>query len=241
MALYGLLDYMRARREGGADAAVDVLVNGSPVATHTFTPASLTNPDPAEVSAPAQAGRNQVVVRKRGGGVVYWSATAEYFDRAGPFERTGSRKLAIVRQYFSLSPVQQGTRIVYREAPFGGRALPGDVLLVRVNVAGSPDWRYLMVEDPLPAGVEAIRDPGPYVMEKRRQFRDDGRREYRDDRVVFFQSRFTDGHYEYLYLLKVTTPGVFRAMPAQVSAMYVPEARASSEPQTLAVASEGAK
>jgi alpha-2-macroglobulin len=241
MALYGLLDYMRARREGGADTTVDVLVNGTPVGTRTFTAASLTTPDPVVVSAPAVAGRNQVQVRKRGGGVIHWAATAEYFDKAGPFERTGSRKLAITRQYFSLSPVQQGKRIVYREATFDGHARPGDLLLVRVDVAGSTGWRYLMIEDPLPAGVEAVRDTSLYTLEKARQFWDGSRREYRDDRIVFFQNRFTEGHYEYVYLLKVTTPGVFRAMPAQVSAMYIPEARASSEPQTITVANEVAK
>jgi alpha-2-macroglobulin len=241
MALFGLLDYMRARREGGADAGVEVLVNGAPVGTRTFTPASLTAPDPVVLVASAAAGRNQVAVRKRGGGVIYWSATAEFYDRTGPFERTGSRKLAIVREYFSLSPVQQGKRIVYRETPFTGRAVPGDLLLVRVNVAGSPDWRYLVVEDPLPAGVETVRDVQSYTFEKPRQFWDGSAREYRDDRVVFFQTRFTEGHYEYLYLLKVTTPGVFRAMPAQVTAMYIPEARASSQPQTMTVASEAAK
>jgi uncharacterized protein YfaS (alpha-2-macroglobulin family) len=241
MVLYGLLDYMRARREGASDASVEVLVNGAPVATTRFTAASLAAPDPATVTAPASAGRNRVVVRKRGGGALYWAATAEYYDKAGPFERTGSRKLAIARQYFSLAPVQQGKRIVYREAPFDGRARPGDVLLVRVNVAGSPDWRYLMVEDPLPAGVEVVRDAALVALEKPRQFWDGSRREYRDDRVVFFQERFAEGHYEYHYLLKVTTPGVFRAMPAQVSAMYVPGARASSEPQTVTVASEAAK
>ena len=53
--------------------------------------------------------------------------------------------------------------------------------------------------------------------------------------MVFFQESFTEGHYEFVYLLKVTTPGVFRAMPAQISAMYVPDATASSEPQTLTV------
>jgi uncharacterized protein YfaS (alpha-2-macroglobulin family) len=53
--------------------------------------------------------------------------------------------------------------------------------------------------------------------------------------VVFFQESFTAGHYQFVYLLKVTTPGVFRAMPAQIAAMYVPEATASSDPQTVTV------
>lgn len=235
MVLYGLLDYMRARNEGAGDATVEVFVNGAPAGTTTFTPASMASPDPVVLTAPAAEGRNRVQIRKRSGGVVYWAATAEFFDRAGPFERTGSRALAITRSYFSLSPVQTGKRIVYRETPFGGEAKPGDLLLVRVNVAGAADWRYLMVEDPLPAGVEAVRQTDLVTLEKTRQFWDGSRREYRDDRVVFFQDGFTEGHYEYTYLLKVTTPGTFTAMPAQVSPMYVPEARATSAPQSLKV------
>ncbi len=236
MVLYGLLDYMRARNEGGADSTVEVLVNGAPVATRTFTPASLTEPDPVVVTAPAIAGTNTVVLHKKGGGSLYWSALAEYYDTTGVSERTGSRKLAIVRKYYSLTPVRVQERIVYRETPFSGTAQPGDLLLVRVDAAGSSDWRYLMIEDPLPAGVEAIQQRDLYDLERRAPFWDGSRREYHDDRVVFFQESFGAGHYEFVYLLKVTTPGVFKAMPAQISAMYVADATASSEPQTLIVA-----
>ncbi len=235
MVLYGLLDYMRARNEGGADATIEVLVNGTPVATRTFTPASLTAPDPVVVTAPAVAGKNTVVLRKKGGGSLYWSASGDYYETTGVSERTGSRKLAIVRKYYSLTPVRVQDRIVYREAPFSGTAQPGDLLLVRVDAAGLTDWRYLMIEDPLPAGVEAVQQRGLYELERKTPFWDGSRREYRDDRVVFFQESFTEGHYQFVYLLKVTTPGVFRAMPAQISAMYVPDATASSEPQTLTV------
>jgi len=141
-------------------------------------------------------------------------------------------------KYYSLTPVRVQNRIVYRETPFNGTATPGDLLLVRVDAAGSPDWRYLVIEDPLPAGVEAVQQRNLYELEQRTEFWDGSRREYRDDRVVFFQESFTAGHYQFAYLLKVTTPGVFRAMPAQISAMYVPGATASSEPQTLTVGAD---
>jgi uncharacterized protein YfaS (alpha-2-macroglobulin family) len=235
MALYGLLDYMRARQEGGADAGVEVLVNGTLAGSRTFTPASITVPDPVVITVPAAAGTNTVEVRKKGGGSLYWSAAAEYYDTAGASERTGSRKLALARKYFSLTPVRVQDRIVYRETPFNGTAQPGDLLLVRVDAAGSNDWRYLVIEDPLPAGTEPIQQLGLYELEKKIAFWDGSRREYRDDRVVFFQESFTAGHYQFVYLLKVTTPGVFRAMPAQIAAMYVPDATASSDPQTVTV------
>jgi alpha-2-macroglobulin len=233
---------MRARQEGGADATVEVLVNGASVGTRTFTPASLTAPDPIVIEAPAAAGKNVVQFRKKGGGSVYWSAAAEYFESAGTpagaLDSTGSRKLAITRKYFSLAPVTVNGRIVYRETPLQGETKPGDLLLVRVDVAGSKDWRYLVVEDPLPAGVEPVRQLRLYELEHQTTFWDGSRREYRDDKVVFFQESFLDGHYQYVYLLKVTTPGVFRAMPAQIAAMYVPGAVASSDSFTLTVGAD---
>ena len=242
MALYGLLDYMRARQEGAADSTVDVVVNGTTVGTRTFTTASLTAPDPVIVEAPAQAGKNSVQLRKKGGGTVYWSAAADYFETADapgePIDPSGSRTLALTRKYFSLSPVTVQGRVVYRETPFDGRATPGDLLLVRVDAAGSNDWRYLVIEDPLPAGVEAVQQWSLYELERKSDFWDGSRREYRDDKVVFFQEWFTRGHYQFVYLLKVTTPGVFRAMPAQISAMYVPGATAWSDSLTLTVGAD---
>ena len=57
----------------------------------------------------------------------------------------------------------------------------------------------------------------------------------RDDRAVFFQDRFDQGRYDYEYLLKVITPGRFKALPAQISAMYVPDASASSDLQPVTI------
>ncbi len=241
MVLLGLLDYMRARAEAAVDTTVEVFVNGEPVGRQVFTPASLTSPDPVVVTAPARAGLNTIRLVTKGTGTLYWSATAEYFDQSGPLERTGSRKLALVRTYLALTPVRKSGRIVYRETPFAGTAKPGDLLLVRLAAAGSTDWRYLIIEDPLPAGVETVQQRELYELEKRQAFWDGSRREYRDDRVVFFQESFSAGRYEYVYLLKVTTPGTFRAMPARISAMYVPEADASSGALTVTVEAEAGR
>ena len=52
---------------------------------------------------------------------------------------------------------------------------------------------------------------------------------------MFFQETFDEGRYEFVYLVKVIASGEFRAVPAQMSPMYVPGVAASSEPQTLTV------
>jgi hypothetical protein len=243
MVLYGLLDYMKARRETAEPFTADVFVNGQTAGTASFTAASLTNPEPVVIAAPARDGANDVRIVKKGGGVLYWSATATFYDSRSPVERTGSRALAMVRRYFALAPVTKGSRTVYRETPFGGTAKPGDVVLVRLSVAGSPDWRYLMIEDPLPAGAEPIADDDLYELETRGGANWwVGRREYRDDRAAFFRDRLRDGRVDLYYLLKITTPGTFKAMPARVVPMYASGVSASSQVQPVSVpaAAEGA-
>ena len=49
------------------------------------------------------------------------------------------------------------------------------------------------------------------------------------------RKRSSSGRYEYAYLVKVIAPGQFRAVPAQISPMYVPGVHASSEPQTFTI------
>lgn len=238
MAIYGLLAFMQARGETAQPFSVDVFVNGAPAGRHAFTAAAMTAPDPIVISAPANTGANQVRIAKRDGGTVYWSAAAVYYDTANADARTGSRQLAITRKYAVLTPVTVKGRIVYRETPFAGTAAPGDVLTVRLTVAGSPEWRYLALEDPLPAGVEAIQDTTAYPLEREaaESWWHGSRVEYRDSRTVFFQETFERGRYEYSYLVKVIAPGQFRAVPAQISPMYVPGAHASSEPQAFTIA-----
>jgi uncharacterized protein YfaS (alpha-2-macroglobulin family) len=246
MVVYGLTAYMQARGESGSPITVDVSVNGTPLRNVSFDQQSLTAPDPVRIIAPGREGDNDVRVSTRGAGTVYWAATARYFDTRTPIERTGDRKLAIARDYFMLSPVQTTKRTVtYRETPFDGTAKPGDVLLVHLAVAGATDWRYLLIEDMLPAGAETIADDGLYPLEKRRPRPWGGRDEFRDDRAVFFQDGLPGGRVDFWYLLKVVTPGVFRAMPAQVTPMYVPGVSASTTVQVVTVtapdATEGTK
>ncbi len=246
MAIYGLLGFMQARGEAAQPFSVDVFVNGTNVGRRTFSAAAMTAPDPQVISVPANAGANQVRLVKRdppsptasaGQAALYWSASANYYDAAAAGARNGSRQLALTRKYAVLTPATVKGRIVYREVPFTGTAKPGDVMTVRLTVAGSPEWRYLAIEDPLPAGVEAVQDTTAYPLE--RETADawwyGSRVEYRDSRTVFFQETFDRGRYEYSYLVKVIAPGQFRAIPAQVSPMYVPGVHASSEPQTFVV------
>lgn len=246
MVLYGLLDYMRARRERPTTYSVEVRVNGQRAGQHTFTPSDWTSPDPIAITAAAASGANDVRIVLKGAGPLYWSAAAHYYDTAEGLPATGTRKLAISRQYFLLSPSSSGGRIVYRRQPFRGAAKPGDLLLVRLVVAGSRDWRHLVVEDPLPAGAEAVAHPERYTLEPADE--DNGRynwfagyRELRDTHFAAFLDQLRDGRQELTYLLRVVTPGEFRSMPARVAPMYQPGVFASTAAGRVVVADSGDK
>jgi uncharacterized protein YfaS (alpha-2-macroglobulin family) len=234
-AIYGLLSFMRARGETAQPFSVEIFVNGASQGRKSFSAAAMTAPDPQIITVPANAGANQVRLVKRDGGTAYWSAAAQYFDPSGAAARTGDHHLAVTRKYAVLTPVTIKGRIVYREQPFTGTANAGDVLSVRITVAGSSDWRYLMLEDPMPAGVEPLQDTTAYPLEREtpNNWWSGSRVEYRDAKTVFFQETFESGRYEYSYLVKVIAPGHFRAIPAQITPMYVPGVTASSEPQTF--------
>ncbi len=240
MVVYGLTAYMEARGESGVPSTVQVTVNGTRLAPVRFDQASLTAPDPVVLTVPGLAGDNEIAITSSGGGSVYWTAGARYFDTRTPIERTGGRRLAIARDYFALSAVPApNRRIVYRQTPFSGTASPGDVVLVHLAVAGASDWRYLLIEDMLPAGTEPIADDDLYPLETARPRAWGNRREFRDDRAVFFQDGLPNGRVDYYYLLKVVTPGVFTARPAQVAPMYVPGVSASTTVQRVTVTPGG--
>jgi uncharacterized protein YfaS (alpha-2-macroglobulin family) len=235
MALLGLLDYLRARHDRPAPFTVEVFVNGRSAGTRSIGPEDWTRAGAMTITADAVEGENQVRLVKRGGGMVYWTATARYYDMAESFAPGGSRTLALNRRYFALAPVEVEGRIVHRETPFEGRAAPGDVILVRLAAAGAADWRYLVLEDPIPAGTEAVTTPEAYPLEKPVAWWWGSRHEYRDNRVVIFQQGFERGRYDYTYLLEVVTPGEYRAMPARLWPMYVPGVSATTTGQSLRV------
>jgi alpha-2-macroglobulin len=240
MVLYGLLAVLEQRAQRPGPVTVTI-VAGDRTETIALGPDDWTSAVPKSVTLPAGAGSNAVRI-SAAGGTAYWTATARYYDTAEGLERTGSRQLALSRRYFTLAPVTKGARVVYEERPFTGVVAPGDLILVRLVVAGSNDWRYLMIEDPIPAGTEAVSNPRTLELARPPSWTFGSHREYRDDRVALFLQQL-NGRAEFAYLLRATTPGRFRAMPAQVSPMYVPGVVASSAAASVEVSSpaEGAQ
>ncbi len=239
MVLFGLVDYLANSRELDADFDVDVMLNGRSVGRKHFSSADAMSGANVVVDLPPGDGLrlqdNAVQIVKHGNGKAYWTVQGKYYSTEQKFYQQGTLSLNLTRDYFKLTPVQKDGVIVYRLSPLKEATQPGDVLAVHLAVNGTQE-KYLLIEDPIPAGTEFLPNEDSYQIEDR-----PGqwsywytRREFRDDRAVIFATEF-NGRQESFYLLKVVNPGSFIISPAHVEPMYQPDIQASSDALHLQV------
>ena len=239
MVIYGLTDYLERTQELKPNFNVDVQVNGKSVTTKKFTAADATAPSVSVTLNEAQLaqGANQIRLLKSGEGRLYWSARGEYYSNQSNVVNTGTFELSTVREYYKLTPQQTGDKLVYHLDKLSGPVQVGDTLAVRITVGGS-DWRYLMIEDPIPSGTESVTRDDLYQLDQQPPWwttRWRSYRELRDDRTTFFNYWFPRGQSEYTYLLKVVNPGVFRVSPTRVEPMYQPQYLSTGDAITVTV------
>jgi len=170
-------------------------------------------------AAPGQSTLVRVSRSNRSGRLYYALRLAYYprVDRVGPL----ARGVTITRRY------------LYRGRPVTAAPV-GAVLRVRLTVRSAQDLYYVRVEDPLPAGAEAV-DP---TLLTTSQLNRGGYRvpphtsdlawyvshvELRDDRAALFAPYLPAGVYRYEYTVQLTTRGVFHALPAHIAETYFPE------------------
>ena len=237
MVIYGLTDYLKATGELNPNLLATVLVNDVPVLTKKLDQATaLGVPELTLDESRLQPGVNHIRVQTTGQGRLYYSTRVEYYSAEDKFQKTGSTSLNILREYFKLAPAKDGGKIVYDLVPVTGPVSSGDTLAVRLTVTGS-EWKYMMVEDPIPSGTEFIERDSGYELRSRPPWWQYyfTRRELHDDRMAIFQTYFPQGQQQYFYLLKVVNPGAFQVSPARVQPMYNSGVMATTEARRLEV------
>ncbi len=191
----------------------EVLLNGEVRAAETASPENTGSHLELSVSDLA-SGDSSLQIVAEDPGVVYVATALGYFARTEMLEAARSLNGPIVERRY--------------EDPVTGEPLTGcrvgDLMRVRLTIELPDDGWYVVVEDPLPSGTEpvgvgakAVASGGAEGLETR------WRVIQRDGRTVFYTARLARGVYEYTYLLRATTVGQFRAMPAEVLLMYAPE------------------
>ena len=235
LAVDGLTEYLKRSGELKADFTVKVEVNGKSVLNRRFTQADVMGIGSATVKVPAELA-NAVRITRSGEGRVYWSARANYYSSEDRLQKTGTVALNLLRDYFKLVPTRRNGRIVYQLERVTGELKSGDVVASRLTLTGG-DWRYLLLEDPLPAGVELIEKDDAYELAEKPDWWQNyaTRRELRDDRAALFKTYFGAGQGQFFSLFKVVNPGKFRASPARVVPMYQPEFLSATEARSFEV------
>jgi uncharacterized protein YfaS (alpha-2-macroglobulin family) len=114
----------------------------------------------------------------------------------------------------------------------------GDVVEVQLALSVPEESWYVVVDDPLPAGFEALNERLGTTSHVATVYEDPvytwqqygyNRKDVRDERVNFFVTHLEPGQRTLTYLVRATSTGSFTALPTQVYPMYEPEVWSRSE------------
>ncbi|MGL4511669.1 MAG: alpha-2-macroglobulin family protein [Lacipirellulaceae bacterium] len=241
LVVEGLAEYALASDETAADVSVEVWLDGERRQSLDVRAAeALVSDGKFVVEGEAlAAGEHTVEVRKRGPGRLYVGAFLRTFSledqlRAAGLEVKASRRVVKLERETqtgaSVDPRgaafdQRVEKLRRVEVPNLGAVESGDLVEVELTITSKNDYEYVLIEDPKAAGFEPVEarsgyggGPGlsAYV-------------EYRDARVLFFVANLPRGEHTLRYRLRAETPGVFSALPTQVSGMYAVDLRGNSD------------
>jgi hypothetical protein len=238
MVIQGLTDYVVLSGELANPSDVEVLVNGASAGKQHFGPGDgFALPWRVTIPAAQVSGGGQVTIRKSGNGITYWSAENAWYSADKKLYQQEKLALNITRDYYVLQKNQPKPTdpITYDLTPLKGPVHVGDIVAVKLAVNGT-SWKYLLAEDPIPAGTEFLPNTGLYTLNNKPDWWADWftRKEFHDDRAAFFNTDF-NGRREYVYLLKVVNPGKYTISPAQAGPMYQSNIQTTTDPATLEV------
>ncbi len=166
------------------------------------------------------------IARNNGPGNLYYTS---HLMLSMPVEevQSFSQGVTVTRRYYH--PDDRNTPIT---------SIPqGENFLVRLTIIVPDSLHYAIVEDPLPAGLEAISqslNTSPQQSAPARYDFEDllnsgwgwwyfDHVELRDEKVVISADYLPAGVYEYVYLVRAAMPGIYHVIPPTAQEFYFPE------------------
>jgi len=237
-ALIALTDWMVVTGELKGEYEYGVWLNDGGLAEGAVTPDTVDEPIQLRVDVAgllADAGNRLTIGRGPGEGRLYYTAHLKVYLPVEEIEPL-NRGIIVSRRYTDPGCAEGA------KCPEVDQVAVGDVVQVKLTIIAPHDLYYVVVEDPLPAGAEAIdtsldttselaQDPGLYRETEGEIWYDFyywwwrwySRSEMRDDRVVLFADYLPAGTYEYTYTFRATLPGEYQVIPTTASEFYFPE------------------
>src|SRR5258706_1810096 len=226
-SLIALTNWMSAANEYNTNYAYAIGLNGDMLNQGNATKENLTQTVDLQVQLKdllKDSANYLVFTRGDGTGNLYYTA---YLSTQLPVESIQplDQGVSLSRQYFSLddpkTPITDASR--------------GDLVRVRLTVVVPAAMHYIVVDDPLPAGFEAIDStiltdtavPTSYTVT---DYNERGwgwwyfsHIELRDEKVVLSADYLPAGTYVYTYLARASTAGTFKVIPPTASEFYFPD------------------
>ena len=198
---------------GGQVIAAGTLGRGEPAVSLEIPASQLNN------------GINTLKLNQSGGGQLYYIVSSRVYRPQAAVQAAGN--VQVFRQYLDARTSQ----------PISATVAPGQLVKVQLSVVMPDDGFYVMVEDRLPGGLEALNEGlnttshessayhycyayECYDPVYRWQEYGYNSKEVRGDRVSFFITQLSAGRHTFTYYARATRAGTFVAMPVEVSAMY---------------------
>lgn len=240
--VYAIVDYLKKSKELKPDYSVKVYVNNEVVLDK-----KMTREDVFTKSVPIvldgvklKAGVNDIKIEKEGAGKVYVSSELSYYTNEENI-KPREEGFRVEKEYFKLEKYTRysDNKIVYKKRYFDGTLKSGDEILVKVRVSSKENnMQYFMLEDPIPAGCEVIKDDWAFTIDEEKDYSGwdyywwrwwYADKDIRDNRVSFFATYLWGDTQEFSYILRAQIPGAYNVIPATGMLMYYPEIRGSSE------------
>ncbi len=252
-ALIALTDWMVETGELAADYEFALYLNDIERARSAVTPERVREGVKTIIPITdlrSDASNALAIARTDGPGRLYYTAHLQVYLPVEAIEAE-DRGFTVQRRY-TLADCEAENRAVNstsRDCPEIQEIELGDVVRVDLTLITPHDRYYVIVEDPLPAGGEAI-DTGLattslLAMDPRLQREDSrywwwwhwySRSELRDEKVVLFADYLPAGTYEYSYTFRATLPGDYHVIPTVASEFYFPEVFGRSAGRLLTIA-----
>ncbi len=236
--LLALTDYLKATGEINANYTAGLEVNGEKVLDWKVSKANVLSRKEVTMALDdlKRGAENPVKIAKAGVGRLYYDLLLSYFFAAD-----------------TLPPAEEGISILRSLEPLPGQAKDvtvGNTYRATLTITVPEDRHFVAVSSPLPAGLEPIdlslSTTQQTLLEDstsgtwNRTYWESGlwrftHHEFRDDAVFLFAEDLPAGVYQYTYLVRATTPGIFHERPARVWQMYFPEVFGQTEGKLMTI------
>ena len=247
-ALLALDQYRKAEEKAAPDFDARVFLGEAEIFSAPFHGRDVRQ---AETRIPAArlvgSGGAPLAFSVDGSGRLFYQARLRYAKKELP-SRPLERGFFVQKTLRPVRPEELPAALASTARAGASRFEGGDLVLGEVVVVTSSPRDYVVIDDPLPAGFEAVDarlattagsldvdGADPDAPRWGDEGDDDDRamgrafgwspfiREVRDDRVIFYVDHLPAGMYRYRYLARATTLGRFVLPPTRAEEMYQPE------------------